>query len=193
MTAGYLKGTTKVPVTVSGVTTVQTIPNVPLLLKAIEQLTTVDVLSNPMLTTVDNKEAVLTIGQEVPTPSSQNSGDTGLVIQSRIERKEVGVKLKVKPQINEGDYVSMETEVEVSKPIASEIGIDPNKTGPTFQKSLITNSMIIKDSEAGVMVVCSAKVSTALVRSRPSLAISPSWDGSRSRAPPSATNATWSW
>ncbi|MBI5093190.1 MAG: type II secretion system secretin GspD [Candidatus Hydrogenedentes bacterium] len=151
LTAGYLRGTTKVPVSAGGVTTIQTIPNVPLLLKAIEQLTTVDVLSNPLITTVDNKEAELTIGQQVPTPAAVNSGETGLVIQNRIERKDVGVKLKVTPQINEGDYISMDTEVEVSKPVTSDVGIDPNKTGPTFQMSKIMNTMIIKDGEAGVM------------------------------------------
>lgn len=63
--------------------------------------------------TLDNKEASFNAGQDVPvlSGSQTTSGDN---IYSTVERKTVGTKLKVTPQINEGDSVLMEIEQEVS-------------------------------------------------------------------------------
>ena len=55
------------------------------------------------------------------------------------------------PQINEGDYVAMNVAVEVSQPVASTVGIDPNQVGATFQKSQVTNRVVIKDGTTGVI------------------------------------------
>ena len=142
------------------------IPFVPFLLKALETLTDIDVLSQPSLTTQDNKESTITSGQEIPIPtqrsgystSTSGTGSTttnpiyGLTnYGSGISRQDVGVKMKVTPHINEGDYVSLETEIEISETANSSVGIDPNELGPTLNKSQVKNNVLVKDGTTGVI------------------------------------------
>jgi len=145
------------------------IPFVPFLLRALETLTDVDILSQPCLTTQDNEPADIIVGQELPVPSmrsgysSYDPRTTG-TNQTRtpvygmssyggrgINREDVGVKMKVTPHINEGDYVSLETEIEVSEATQSNVGIDANELGPTFNKSKITNNVVVKDGTTAVI------------------------------------------
>jgi len=77
-----------------------------------------NVLSTPSLVTLDNKEAQITVGQNVPFvtgqfSSQQTGGDAQNPFQT-IERRDVGITLNVKPQINEGDSIKMEIQQEVS-------------------------------------------------------------------------------
>lgn len=132
------------------------IPFVPLLMQAIEKLTDVEVLSQPSLLTVDNEEASITVGQEVPFvvgTSQPSTGAEGNLISTgftRIQREEVGVKLTVTPQISEGDYVALELEVEVSDLDAQQIGT-VDILGPTTNKSLINNRVVVKDGGTAVI------------------------------------------
>jgi general secretion pathway protein D len=82
--------------------------------QAVSTDTNSNVLATPHLTTLDNEEAFFIVGQEVPiiTGSTTGSGNTN-PFQS-VDRKEVGIKLKVTPQINEGDAVQLTIEQEVS-------------------------------------------------------------------------------
>lgn len=82
--------------------------------QAVKTSTNSNILATPSITTLDNQEAYFIVGQEVPiltgsTASSNNSNPF-----QTISRQEVGVKLKVTPQINEGNAVQMEIEQEVS-------------------------------------------------------------------------------
>ncbi len=154
---GVIDGTTSIRTTDSaGVSTEQIVPNVPFLMTALEALTALDVLSRPSLTTVDNEEAKITVGQKVPfIRNSQQSlggniGGVGSVYNS-VDREEVGIKLTVTPQISEGDYVNMKLDVEVSSTVASDVGLDPNLVGPTLSLSQVTNKVVIKDSSTGIV------------------------------------------
>jgi general secretion pathway protein D len=75
-----------------------------------------NLLSTPSLVTVDNQEAEIIVGQNVPFVTGEStSASTDVTNPFRtIERQDVGVSLKVKPQINEGDAITMEIEQEVS-------------------------------------------------------------------------------
>jgi general secretion pathway protein D len=133
---------------------------VPLLLQAIEKLTDVEVLSAPSLVTVDNEESSIMVGQEVPfitSTSTQNTagantGYTGGYYggYTRVERSEVGVKLKVTPQISEGDNVLIESEIEISDTDAKQVGT-VDVVGPTINKSLISNKTLVKDGSTAVI------------------------------------------
>ncbi|AVV84804.1 general secretion pathway protein GspD [Shewanella putrefaciens] len=84
------------------------------LIQAVSSDTNSNVLATPSITTLDNQEASFIVGDEVPiltgsTASSNNSNPF-----QTVERKEVGVKLKVVPQINEGNAVKLAIEQEVS-------------------------------------------------------------------------------
>ena len=158
-TFGIIDGTTQIPVpsgVVDGIPsgiTLQTIPNVPFLLRALETVTDVEVLSHPRLQTVDNEEASIIVGQEIPVISSLSDVNdrSGFVSRSRIERRDVGVKMTVTPQINEGDYVSLDLQVEVSSPVQSTIGIDPNQVGATFEVSEIKNQVVVGDGQTAII------------------------------------------
>lgn len=132
------------------------LPFVPLLFQAIEKLTDVEVLSQPSLLTVDNEEASIVVGQEVPfvvgTSSPRTSGEGDLISTgfTRVQREEVGVKLKVTPQISEGDYVALKLEIEVSDLDAQQVGT-VDILGPTTNKSLITNRVVVKDGGTAVI------------------------------------------
>ncbi len=159
--------TVKIPVGTTGATRTIKVPFVPFLIKSLETLTDVDILSQPSLTTQDNEDASIIIGQELPVPTARSGYTTvpttpgspqtpvpnyGLQSYGRgISREDVGVKMKVTPHINEGDYVAIEMEIEVSKPITSSVGIDVNDLGPTFSKSKITNNVVVKDGSTGII------------------------------------------
>lgn len=88
------------------------------ILNAIKSKTNANILSTPSLLTLDNQEAFITVGENVPfiTGSFTNTGANGGATNpfQTIERENVGITLKVTPQINEGDSVVLEIEQEVS-------------------------------------------------------------------------------
>lgn len=73
-----------------------------------------NILATPSLTTLDNQEASFIVGDEVPVLTGSTSSSSNDNPFQTIERKEIGIKLKVTPQINEGDSVQMVIEQEVS-------------------------------------------------------------------------------
>lgn len=88
------------------------------LLNALSTDTEANILSTPSLLTLDNNEASITVGQEVPFvtgryTSTGNSTNPSSPFQT-IERQDVGITLKVTPHINEGDSLILELEQEVS-------------------------------------------------------------------------------
>lgn len=106
-----------------------------------------NVLSTPSLMTLDNAEAEIVVGQNVPFVTGQFTNATTTPDQpfQTIQRQDVGIKLKVKPQINDGDTVTMEIEQEVSSVDESTQGAD-----------LITNKRSIKTNvqvDDGAIVV----------------------------------------
>ncbi|MET1256733.1 type II secretion system secretin GspD [Aliikangiella maris] len=98
------------------------------LLKALATDTDSNVLSTPSLTTLDNQEASISIGQEVPIITGSTLGGNNQNPFNTIQRKDVGIKLKITPQINEGNAVLLEIEQEVSSIAgATEADIVTNK------------------------------------------------------------------
>jgi general secretion pathway protein D len=93
------------------------------MLQALSSSSTSNILATPSLTTLDNQEASFIVGDEVPvlTGATSSSGNDNPF--QTIERKEVGIKLKVTPQINNGDAVQMVIEQEVSN-IKGETSVD---------------------------------------------------------------------
>ena len=111
-----------------------------ILLRALQGDSDTNILSTPSLVTLDNEEAEITVGQEVPflTGSFSNTGgNTGSVNPFQtIERKDVGLTLKITPQINEGETVQLKIDQETSS-------ISP---GATSNLDLITNKRTLTTS-----------------------------------------------
>jgi general secretion pathway protein D len=106
---GYLKGTT----TILGTEVL----NMGALVSALGSDSDSNILSTPSLVTMDNEEAEIVVGQNVPfaTGSYTSTGNTNPQNPfTTYERKDVGLKLKVTPQISEGDTIRLDIEQEVS-------------------------------------------------------------------------------
>lgn len=90
--------------------------NLHMLLRALATDNNTNVLSTPTLLTLDNEEAVIVVGENVPFITGQFTNNTTSPDNpfQTIERHDVGIVLKVKPQINEGDAVKLDIEQEVS-------------------------------------------------------------------------------
>ncbi|MDE0762360.1 MAG: type II secretion system secretin GspD [Cellvibrionales bacterium] len=90
-----------------------------LLVQALKTDGATKILSTPSVVTLDNEEATLSVGEEVPfqtgSYTNNSSGSSNSNPFTTINREEVGVILKVKPQISKGDAVRLEIEQESSK------------------------------------------------------------------------------
>ena len=107
-----------------------------------------NVLSTPTLVTLDNAEAEIVVGQNVPFITGQftNNSTTPDNPFQTIERQDVGIVLKVKPQINAGDSVTLEIEQEVSSVDRDSVGSDL-----ITNKRSITTTVLVKDQEVVVL------------------------------------------
>jgi general secretion pathway protein D len=98
------------------------------LLEALESDGTSNIIGTPVLVTLDNEEAEIKVGQEVPfvTGSYTDSGSTGGSVNpfQTIEREQVGLTLKLTPQINEGDAVRLKISQEISSLLPSSAAVD---------------------------------------------------------------------
>lgn len=150
---GYLRGTFRLP------GSDRDFIRLGALAKALAADTDNNILSTPSTTVLDNSEALLSVGQEVPFLTGQvglnvqtntNSGTAGGGIANpfqTIERKEVGVKLKVTPTINRGDSVKLELELEASS-------IAPGVRGAVdliTNTRKVTSSVLVRDR--GLLVI----------------------------------------
>lgn len=96
--------------------------------QAVSTDTNSNILATPHLTTLDNEEAFFIVGQEVPIITGTSTGSNNSNPFTTVERQEVGIKLKVTPQINEGDAVQLTIEQEVSSVSgATSVDISINK------------------------------------------------------------------
>ncbi|WP_334065089.1 type II secretion system secretin GspD [Alteromonas genovensis] len=96
--------------------------------QAVSTDTNSNILATPHLTTMDNEEAFFIVGQEVPIITGTTTGANNSNPFTTVERQEVGIKLKVTPQINEGDAVQLLIEQEVSSVSgATSVDISINK------------------------------------------------------------------
>ena len=85
-----------------------------LLVSAIASDSDNNILSTPTLVTMDNQEAEIVVGQNVPFVTGTQLSTANDNPFTTIERQEVGISLKVTPQINEGNNIKMDIEQEVS-------------------------------------------------------------------------------
>ncbi|TKB02692.1 type II secretion system protein GspD [Alteromonas portus] len=96
--------------------------------QAVSTDTNSNILATPHLTTMDNEEAFFIVGQEVPIITGTTTGANNSNPFQTVDRQEVGIKLKVTPQINEGDAVQLLIEQEVSSVSgATSVDISINK------------------------------------------------------------------
>jgi len=115
------------------------------LIQALKTDGSTNILSTPSVVTLDNEEATLSVGEEVPfvtgSFSSISNNNSNSNPFTTVNREEVGVMLKVKPQISKGNAVRLEIEQESSKVKSGEPGLQ------TTSKSTMQTNVMIQDGE----------------------------------------------
>ncbi|HHH44868.1 MAG TPA: type II secretion system protein GspD [Gammaproteobacteria bacterium] len=110
----------------------------------------VNILSTPSLVTLDNEEAEIIVGQNVPfvTGSFTNTGAAAGSVNpfQTVQREDVGITLKVKPQINEGNSIIMEITQEVST-----ISNDAQAVDLITNKRNIKTNVLVDDNHIVVL------------------------------------------
>jgi len=120
------------------------------LLRALATDSSTNILSTPSLTTLDNQEAEIVVGQNVPfkTGSYTTEGSIGQLNPfTTIQREDVGITLKVKPQINEGDAITMNIEQDISAVSAT----SASETDLTTNKRSIKTTVLVANDDMLVL------------------------------------------
>jgi general secretion pathway protein D len=168
---GFLAGLQGPPITVPGLNI--SLPSFAILLNALQSSSDVNVISTPHVTMVDNTEGEITVGQNVPfqagyapnlggllgststgttstTGTAAGLGSLGLgglgSLYAPIQRQNVELRLRIKPQISASDTVRLEVD-EQTEEIAS---VD-KQLGPTTSKRTAKTTVVVKDQETVVL------------------------------------------
>ncbi len=105
-----------------------------------------NILSSPSITVMDNGEASFIVGEEVPVITGSAAGSNNDNPFQTVDRKEVGIKLKVVPQVNEGDSVQLQIEQEVSNVLGANGAVDVR-----FAKRQLNTSVMVQDGQMLVL------------------------------------------
>lgn len=122
------------------------------LARALDSTTGTNILSTPNLVTLDNEEAKIVVGQNVPFITGQytNTGTSTTSPFQTIERKDVGTTLRIKPQIGENGTVRM-TIYQESSSIAGTTAVGTDNAGPTTNKRSIESTIVVDDGQIIVL------------------------------------------
>jgi general secretion pathway protein D len=116
--------------------------------------------------TADNQEAEILIGQNVPFVASRATSSTNLNnLFATVQREDVGITLRLTPQISEGDAVRLDVYEEVSAIVPTTVG-DPNLVGPTTSVRSASTTVVAK---SGHTVVIGGLISDNSTRQRNSV------------------------
>lgn len=120
-------------------------PSLGALIRAVETLNTVNILSKPQLMTLNNEKAMINISTNLPFKTTSTTSETGAALTQNFEYRDVGIKLEITPRINKKGKVTLEIKQEVSK-LA---GVTDDK--PTTLKRAIDT--VVEVNDRGTIVI----------------------------------------
>lgn len=156
MSVGGMGNFIDIPVTVGTETVNLTVPGFSALFSLNEFRDAVNVLSTPQILTSDNKEAEIMVGENVPfiskreTETTTAGSATGSLFNV-IERQDVGIMLKLTPQITEGEYVKLDIYQEISSVKQENSIAILTQVGPTTTKRSTKTSVVVKDKQTVII------------------------------------------
>ena len=127
-----------------------TIPAFGVVLSAVQTNNQVEILSTPNILTLDNEEAKIVVGRNIPFPISQGRDSNNNPIVS-YQREDVAITLKVTPQINESDYVTLEIFQEVTEIEEDSSGLDVTSAGFITSKRTAETTVLVKNNQTIVI------------------------------------------
>ena len=122
-------------------------PNIGAVLQAYQKDSDVSILSTPQLLTLNNEEAEINVGKNVPyiTRSDTSATVPGQVYGQSYEYKDVGIALKITPHINEDRFVRLKIDQQVTKLTGEQ------SSTPTITKRTAKTTVVIRDKETVVI------------------------------------------
>lgn len=119
-------------------------PNIGAILNAYKTDSAINIISTPQILTTDNKQAEISVGENVPYITSRNTTSSDQDY-TQYEYRDVATKLAITPHINQSDTLRLEIETEV-------VRLQPGSTDtPTTYKRTASTTVILKDSETVVI------------------------------------------
>jgi len=128
-------------------------------LQALEQRQKANIISNPKISTVNNREARILVGQEIPLVVQDEAGN------AITELKKIGIELRVTPYINQGDLITLDLHPEVSDLASQSSG----SGGIIINTSEADTRVMVKDGETAVIGGMVRQNETEVVRGVPVL------------------------
>jgi general secretion pathway protein D len=122
--------------------------------RALQSQANTNIVSTPNLITLDNEEAKIVVGENVPFITGQFTGAGGGGANTNpfqtIERKDVGITLRIKPQIGEGGAVRMTIFQEQSS-VKTDVAAGTSNAGPSTTKRSIEGTVVVDDGQILVL------------------------------------------
>lgn len=123
-------------------------PSLGALIRALKTDTDVNILSTPTIVTTDNKEAEIIVGQTVPFQTSQKFDSNNQPVFT-FDYRDVGITLRLTPQINSSNFVKMDIFSKLEALIASTVGT--SELAPTTLKRQANTTVVVKDGHTVVI------------------------------------------
>ncbi len=145
--AGFVAGVIGNGISLGGIT----FPTIAAFVRAVKTDSDFNILSTPQILTLDNEEASMEVGQNIPfvTQVDQGTDVTSRAIQN-FQYKDVGVTLKVTPQINDEGVIRLKIEESV-KAVISQTALQGSVLAPTTTYRTAKTSISVKDGETAVI------------------------------------------
>ena len=125
-----------------------TLPSQAALINALSRNSKVNILSSPSIVTSDNDEAEIIVGENVPFVTSTSTDPTNLNNTfNQIERQDVGITLRITPQITNGFLITLDIFVEISNVVP---GTRNDENGPTTTVRTTETTVVVKDNQMTV-------------------------------------------
>ena len=119
--------------------------NIGALVRALQSESDVNILSTPNILTTDNQKAEIMVGENVPFITGKSQGAGGVTLTT-IERKDIGITLRLTPQISSDDHVTLEIYQEISS-LAEAAGFDPSVVGPITTKRAASTTVVVRNGQ----------------------------------------------
>lgn len=117
-------------------------PNIGAIVNAYQTDSDINIIATPQILTTDNKEASITVGENVPYITSKNTTTGSTQDYTNYEYKDVGTTLKITPQINQANLLRLAISVEVTR-LKSEAGV----ATPTTYKRNASTTVVVHNQE----------------------------------------------
>jgi len=146
--SGFSMGIVGTGITIGGVT----FPSIGAVVQAYKNDSEVSILSTPQILTLDNEEAEINVGSNVPYLTRQDTtSSTTSINYNNYEYRDVGVTLNITPHINEENFIRLKISQQVTKVVAGVSSDTTKPSTPTTLKRTAKTTVVVKDKETVVI------------------------------------------